>query len=223
MSALRITRRAPPPPFPRRLGRQPDVDRRPSTCRWPRAVQRASSRGGSARQDAGEGSGTGRPCELDPDGQVPDGPDRGGEQVPRHPARRVEDEVAKRATASIPLGRYGRPDELAAAAVFLASDCATFITGATLSVDEGAPVPLLAKSPRHASEDPHHGLSQAVAPPMGGHSARGADQPDRTADRDREQAMLAQVFLKQGSVVPMHDHPNEQLTHIRGQPPNGVL
>jgi 3-oxoacyl-[acyl-carrier protein] reductase len=48
-----------------------------------------------------------------------------------------EDEVAKRSTASIPLGRYGRPDELAAAAVFLASDCATFITGATLSVDGG--------------------------------------------------------------------------------------
>ena len=28
------------------------------------------------------------------------------------------------------------------------------------------------------------------------------------------QAMLAQVFLKQGSVVPMHEHPNEQLTYI---------
>jgi 3-oxoacyl-[acyl-carrier protein] reductase len=48
-----------------------------------------------------------------------------------------EDEVARRSTSAIPLGRYGRPDELAAAAVFLASDCATFITGATLSVDGG--------------------------------------------------------------------------------------
>jgi quercetin dioxygenase-like cupin family protein len=26
--------------------------------------------------------------------------------------------------------------------------------------------------------------------------------------------MLAQVYLKQGSVVPMHEHPNEQLTYI---------
>ena len=28
------------------------------------------------------------------------------------------------------------------------------------------------------------------------------------------QAMLAHVYLKEGSVVPMHDHPNEQLTYI---------
>ena len=39
-----------------------------------------------------------------------------------------------------------------------------------------------------------------------------------------EQAMLAQVFLKQGSVVPMHDHPNDSSpTSPRGQPPDGVL
>jgi 3-oxoacyl-[acyl-carrier protein] reductase len=48
-----------------------------------------------------------------------------------------EDEVATRSTAAIPLGRYGRPDELAAAAVFLASESASFITGATLAVDGG--------------------------------------------------------------------------------------
>jgi quercetin dioxygenase-like cupin family protein len=29
-----------------------------------------------------------------------------------------------------------------------------------------------------------------------------------------EKAMLAHVYLKQGSVVAMHEHPNEQLTYI---------
>jgi NAD(P)-dependent dehydrogenase (short-subunit alcohol dehydrogenase family) len=35
------------------------------------------------------------------------------------------------------LGRPGTVDELADAIVFLASDCATFITGASLPVDGG--------------------------------------------------------------------------------------
>jgi NAD(P)-dependent dehydrogenase (short-subunit alcohol dehydrogenase family) len=36
-----------------------------------------------------------------------------------------------------PLGRFGTADEIAAAAVFLASDDASYITGHTLAVDGG--------------------------------------------------------------------------------------
>ncbi|MBN9099858.1 MULTISPECIES: SDR family oxidoreductase [unclassified Pseudonocardia] len=39
--------------------------------------------------------------------------------------------------AALPLGRVGRMDEIVAAAVFLVSDAATFVTGATLTVDGG--------------------------------------------------------------------------------------
>jgi 3-oxoacyl-[acyl-carrier protein] reductase len=51
--------------------------------------------------------------------------------------RSVED-VSRDSAASIPAGRYGRPEELAALLGFLASDAASYVTGTTVAVDGGA-------------------------------------------------------------------------------------
>lgn len=47
------------------------------------------------------------------------------------------EEMRQRTIAQIPLGRYGDPEEFANAVVFLASDRASYITGASLQVDGG--------------------------------------------------------------------------------------
>ncbi len=47
----------------------------------------------------------------------------------------TEEEARRRGEQKIPLGRYARPEEIAAVAVFLASDRASYVTGAVISMD----------------------------------------------------------------------------------------
>ena len=54
--------------------------------------------------------------------------------------RRLAGSAADKAKASVPLGRFGAIDEIAAAAVFLRSNAAAYITGTTLVVDGGQSV-----------------------------------------------------------------------------------
>ncbi len=49
----------------------------------------------------------------------------------------VGEERLKMLSNSVPLGRFGIPDEIAKAVVFLASDDSSYITGTELFVDGG--------------------------------------------------------------------------------------
>jgi NAD(P)-dependent dehydrogenase (short-subunit alcohol dehydrogenase family) len=49
----------------------------------------------------------------------------------------VGEQRRKMISAAVPLGRFGKPEEIAKAVVFLASDDASYITGAELFVDGG--------------------------------------------------------------------------------------
>ena len=49
-----------------------------------------------------------------------------------------EAEALERAQSRIPLGRFGRPEEVAAVALFLASDQASYVTGALIPMDGGS-------------------------------------------------------------------------------------
>jgi NAD(P)-dependent dehydrogenase (short-subunit alcohol dehydrogenase family) len=53
-----------------------------------------------------------------------------------------EEEALERLEAAIPMGRYGRPEEVASVAVFLASDRASYVNGAVIPMD-GASIPVI--------------------------------------------------------------------------------
>jgi len=52
-------------------------------------------------------------------------------------AARRDDQFTKSIEARTPMGRWGQPEDIAGVALFLASDAAGFITGATIPVDGG--------------------------------------------------------------------------------------
>lgn len=60
--------------------------------------------------------------------------------TPMNAPEKADPEAEARILAQIPMGRWGRPEEIAAAAVFLCSDAASFITGEVLVADGGQTV-----------------------------------------------------------------------------------
>jgi 2-keto-3-deoxy-L-fuconate dehydrogenase len=69
-------------------------------------------------------------------------PGRVATPMPRSRLEPGEDweEVLARWGKNIPLGRVGRPEDIAYAALFLASDESAWITGTTLVIDGGATI-----------------------------------------------------------------------------------
>jgi len=49
----------------------------------------------------------------------------------------LEKGLAEKLTSRIPMGRLGKPEEIAAAAIYLCSDAGSFINGHSLMMDGG--------------------------------------------------------------------------------------
>jgi NAD(P)-dependent dehydrogenase (short-subunit alcohol dehydrogenase family) len=81
------------------------------------------------RQLAAEGAAYGIRVNCVSPGMVATPATRGDLLAADHPMRHI--------AAAIPLGRVGRPEEVARCALFLASDEASYVTGANLVVDGG--------------------------------------------------------------------------------------
>jgi len=58
-------------------------------------------------------------------------------QIDTRLTRSLPADARRRRVERIPMGRFGEPDEVARAALFLASDDASYVTGHTLAVDGG--------------------------------------------------------------------------------------
>ena len=57
--------------------------------------------------------------------------------TPLNEFMKEDENILKMMTDMIPMGRFGTSEEIAAAAIYLASDAASFVTGTTLVVDGG--------------------------------------------------------------------------------------
>ena len=60
-----------------------------------------------------------------------------GRRWPTRWSRPVKAEALKAMEKSIPMGRVGRPEEIADAVLWLCSDAASYVTGQSISVDGG--------------------------------------------------------------------------------------
>jgi NAD(P)-dependent dehydrogenase (short-subunit alcohol dehydrogenase family) len=49
----------------------------------------------------------------------------------------TKDQLKKRTSSAVPMGRPGKPEEIAEALVFLASDESSFMTGSEIAIDGG--------------------------------------------------------------------------------------